>query len=84
LPTNALYEGPQVLPTPAVFASTGTMMNYRIIPNRGTYKVEFIDPNGKGWVVGTWRTEEAAVSHLRKLQEQAQRADYRSAQGEPT
>ena len=60
------------------------MTNYRIVPNRGTYKVEYIDPNGRRWVVGTWRTEEAAVLHLRKLQEQAQRADYRSAQGEPT
>jgi hypothetical protein len=57
-------------------------MNYRIIPNRGTYKVEFVDPNGKRWVVGTWRTEETALSHLRKLQEHAQRADYRSAQRE--
>ena len=58
------------------------MMNYRIIPNRGTYKVEYIDPNGKRFVVGTWPTEEAAVLHLRKLQERAQRADYRPTQAE--
>jgi hypothetical protein len=55
---------------------------YRIIPKRGTYKVEFVDPKGKRWVVGTWRTEEAAVSELRKLQGEANRASYRPAQGE--
>jgi hypothetical protein len=58
------------------------MTSYRIVPKRGIYKVEFVDPNSKRWVVGTWRTEEDAVSHLRKLQAEAQRADYGPAQGE--
>ncbi|HTI79482.1 MAG TPA: hypothetical protein VL614_03430 [Acetobacteraceae bacterium] len=58
------------------------MTDYRIVPKRGTYKVEEVDPNGQHRVVGTWRTEEDAVSHLKKLEAEAQRADYKPAPGE--
>ena len=60
------------------------MINYRIVPLARVYRVEAVDQDGRSRLIDTWPTEEAAVSHLRKLQEQAQRADYRSAQGEPT
>lgn len=58
------------------------IFSFRIVPNRGTYKVEQIDLNGQRQVVGIWRTEEAAVSHLRKLQGEVQRGANRPAQGE--
>jgi hypothetical protein len=58
------------------------MVDYRIVPGRGTYKVELVQPNGQHEVLGTWRTEEAAVSQLRRLQDEAERADYRPAPGE--
>jgi hypothetical protein len=49
------------------------METYRIIPRGHTYRVEAVQPNGQTRVVGTWPTEEAAVSHLKALQEVAQR-----------
>jgi hypothetical protein len=58
------------------------MANYRILPKRGTYHVEQLDPQGQYQVVGTWRTEEDALSHLKKLEAEAQRADYKPAHGE--
>jgi len=63
-------------------ASIGIMTTYRIVPNRGTYKVEAVEPDGQHTLLGTWRTEEAAVSHLKKLQGEAQSTDYRPAPGE--
>ena len=55
---------------------------FRIVPRRGTYTVEAVKPNGDHQVLGTWRTEDAAVSHLRDLQARALRADYRPMPGE--
>ncbi len=57
------------------------MIEYRIVPKRGTYKVEQVDPNGQHQVVGTWRTEDEAVSQLKELEAEAQRAAYRPAAG---
>ena len=57
------------------------MIAYRIVPDRRTYKVEAIEPNGDCRVVGAWRTEEAAVSQLKELHAQAQRADHQPAPG---
>ena len=59
------------------------MVTYRIVPRRGAYDVEAIEPDGRPIVVSTWRTEEAAVSQLRDLQLKTQRADHRPAPGEP-
>lgn len=59
-----------------------SMISFRIIPNRGTYKVEVIQPNGPRQVLGTWRTEEEAVSHRKKLEAEAHRGAYRPAPGE--
>jgi hypothetical protein len=59
------------------------MTTYRIVPRRGTYRVELVEPNGHHRTLSSWRTEEAAVSHLKDLQAKAQRAAYKPAQGEP-
>jgi hypothetical protein len=67
---------------PRSSALWGAMASYRIIPKRGTYKVELVEPNGQHRVVGTWRTEEAAVSQLRKLEAEAQHSDYKPVQNE--
>ena len=48
---------------------------YRIIPKNGVYKVEEVGANGQRRVVETWPSEEAAVSHLRRLQAHDERAD---------
>ena len=45
------------------------METYRIIPLGHAYRVEAVQPNGLKRVVRTWPTEEAAVSHLKALQE---------------
>jgi hypothetical protein len=58
------------------------MANYRIVPRRGTYKVEAAEPNGHHRVLAAWRTEEAAVSHLKHLQAKEQRASDKPAPGE--
>ena len=50
-------------------------MKYRIVPARGTYRVEAIDPHGVVQVLGSWPTEEAAVTHLRDLVARAEVAD---------
>jgi hypothetical protein len=47
-------------------------MTYRIVPHRRIYRVEAVSPDGLVTVLGIWRTEEAAVSHLRSLQRQAE------------
>ena len=59
------------------------MITYRIVPRRGTYSVEAIEPDGRRIVVGTWRTEQDAVSQLRDLQLKTHRADYKPAPGGP-
>jgi hypothetical protein len=59
------------------------MTTYRIVPNHKIYKVQAVKPNGEYRIVGAWRTEEAAVSQLRKLQGEADRADYKPAPGDP-
>lgn len=59
------------------------MTTYRIVPRRGTYTVEAVEPNGDHKVLDAWRTEEAAVSHLKDLQARALRDGYKPAPGEP-
>ena len=49
------------------------METYRIIPLRHAYRVEAIQPDGQKRVVRTWPTEEAAVFHLKALQEVTER-----------
>jgi len=58
------------------------METYRIIPLRHAYRVEAVQPNGQKRVVRTWTTEEAAVSHLKALQEAAQRFGHALQPGE--
>ena len=48
---------------------TGSMDSYRIVPGHRVYRVEAVDANGNIRIVGTWPTEDAAVSHLKTLQE---------------
>ena len=48
------------------------METYRIIPLGGAYRVEAVQPNGQKRVVRTWPTEEAAISHMKALQEVAE------------
>jgi hypothetical protein len=55
---------------------------YRIVPRRGIYRVEAVAPNGAHRVVRTWRTEEAANSHLRTLQAWATAAGNTTHPGE--
>jgi hypothetical protein len=45
------------------------MDTYRIIPLRHAYRVEAVQLKGQTRVVRTWQTEDAAVSHLKSLQE---------------
>lgn len=59
------------------------MITYRIVPRRGAYNVEAVEPDGRWIVVSQWRTEEAAVSQLRDLELKTHRADYKPAPGEP-
>jgi hypothetical protein len=58
------------------------METYRIIPLRHAYRVEAVQPNGQKRVVRTWPTEEAAVSHLRALQEVTERSGVARQPGE--
>ena len=67
-----LTIGTRCAPRPIV-AISGLMETYRIIPRGHTYRVEAVQPNSTKRVVGTWPTEEAAVSHLKALQEVAER-----------
>jgi hypothetical protein len=53
----------------AVDHHTAGMVSYRIVPGNRVYRVEAIDANGNIRIVGTWSTEEAAVSHLKTLQQ---------------
>jgi len=53
------------------------MTDFRIVPKRATYRVEQLDPTGQYKLVGTWRTEDAAVSHLKRLEAEAERATNR-------
>lgn len=53
--------------------NAGLMTTYRIVPRRGTYRVEAVEPNGHARLLGLWRTEEAAVAQLKDLQAKAQR-----------
>jgi hypothetical protein len=59
------------------------MTTFRIVPRRGSYTVEAVEPNGDHRVIGTWRTEDAAVSHLKDLQSKALLAVNKPAPGEP-
>jgi hypothetical protein len=47
----------------------GRMDSYRIVPGHRVYRVEAVDANGNIRIVGTWPTEDAAISHLKTLQE---------------
>jgi len=47
------------------------METYTITPRAGTYKVVATAEDGKRTVVANHPTEQAAVSHLRRLQEKA-------------
>ncbi len=58
------------------------MNSFRIVSQRGAYRVEQIEADGQPRVVGTWRTEEDAVSHLRKLEAEERRATYKPMPGE--
>ena len=58
------------------------MPTYRIVPKRGTYRVEQVEPNGESRVLRTWRTEEEAVSHMRRLELKEHRATHRPLPGE--
>jgi hypothetical protein len=55
---------------------------YQIVPRRGIYRVEAVAPNGTHRVVRTWRTEEAAISHLRTLRAWAAAAGNTTHPGE--
>ena len=47
---------------------TARMDSYRIVPGHRAYRVEAIDTNGNIRIMGTWPTEDAAISHLKTLQ----------------
>jgi len=49
------------------------METYPITPLRHAYRVGDVQPNGQKRVVRTWPTEEAAVLHLKALQEVTER-----------
>jgi hypothetical protein len=51
------------------------MDRYRIVPGRRVYRIEAVGANGNIRIVGTWPTEDAAVSHLKTLQESVAAAD---------
>jgi hypothetical protein len=55
--------------------------SYRIVPRRRSYRVEGVAPNGTPRLLGTWPTEEAAVSHLKSLREVAERIERRRSPG---
>ena len=55
------------------------MTTFRMVPRRGTYTVEAVEPNGDHRAIGTWRTEDAAVSHLKDLQAKARLTDGKPA-----
>ena len=57
------------------------METYRIVPWRRSYRVEAVAPDGAHRVVGTWPTEEAALSHLKALRERAELAERRVVPG---
>lgn len=57
------------------------MEAYRIVPRRRGYHVEAVAPNGTHRLVATWPTEEAAVSHLKTLQQTAESAERLAAPG---
>jgi hypothetical protein len=59
------------------------MITYRIVPRRGTYRIEAVETDGGCRVLGTWNTEEAAMSRLKDLQAKALRDSYEPAHGEP-
>jgi hypothetical protein len=48
------------------------MNTYRIVPLRGTYKVEAVEPNGRGRVIGAWPSEKDAVAQLKELEAKEQ------------
>ena len=51
-----------------------TMDRYQIVPGRRVYRVEAVDDaSGAIRIVGTWPTEDAAISHLKTLQESVER-----------
>ena len=52
-----------------------TMDRYQIVPGRRVYRVEAVDDaSGAIRIVGTWPTEDAAISHLKTLQESVETA----------
>jgi hypothetical protein len=57
------------------------MINYRIVPLSGVYRVEAVDQDGRSRLIDTWPTEEAAVSHLRTLQARAEAAQRETSPG---
>jgi hypothetical protein len=59
------------------------MITYRIVPRRGTYRIEAVEAEGGYRVLGTWRTDEAVMSCLKDLQAKALRDSYEPAHGEP-
>ena len=59
------------------------MITFQIVPRRGIYKVEAIEPNGDYSLRGMWHTGEAAVSQLKDLQAKADREICKPALGEP-
>ena len=58
------------------------METYRIIPRSGVYTVEAFEPGSPTRIMGTWRSEAAAVAQPKDLRAQAERAEYKPAQGE--
>jgi hypothetical protein len=50
------------------------MDSYRIVPGHRVYRIEAVDAYGNIRIVGTWPTEDAAISHLKSLQESADAA----------
>jgi hypothetical protein len=57
------------------------MVNYRIVPVARVYRVEVVEQGGRIRLIGTWPTEEAAVSHLRVLQASAEAAQRETGPG---
>ena len=50
------------------------MDSYRIVPGHRVNRIEAVDVYGNIRIVGTWPTEDAAISHLKSLQESADAA----------
>jgi hypothetical protein len=54
---------------------------YRIVPAKGAYRVEVVAAGGRGVVIQTWPTEEAAILHLKALRQRAELADRQANSG---